>query len=70
MLVPDEKAADLYATQIAPNLKDGDVLMFAHGFNIHYNQIQPPAEVDVIMVAPGTWSHGKKPASEGKGVPL
>ena len=52
MLVPDELAADIYAAQIAPNLKEGNVLMFAHGFNIHFNLIKAPKDVDVIMVAP------------------
>ena len=52
MLVPVELAADIYAAQIAPNLKEGNVLMFAHGFNIHFNLIKAPKDVDVIMVAP------------------
>jgi ketol-acid reductoisomerase len=70
MLVPDEKAANLYETQIAPNLKEGDILMFAHGFNIHYNQIEPPANCDVIMVAPKGPGHTvRSQYLEGKGVP-
>ena len=52
MLVPDELAADIYYAEVAPNMKDGDVLMFAHGFNIHYGFIQPQKNIDVIMVAP------------------
>ena len=52
MLVPDEKQAKLYSESIEPNLKAGDTLMFAHGFNIHYGQITPPDYVDVCMVAP------------------
>jgi len=70
MLVPDEKAADLYKAQIAANLKPGNVLMFAHGFNIHYNQITPPAECDVIMVAPKGPGHTvRSQYQEGRGVP-
>ena len=52
VLIPDEKQADVYKTEIAPNLKPGSALVFAHGFNIHYQQIVPPADVDVFMVAP------------------
>ena len=52
MLVPDEKAADIYYAEVAPNLVEGNMLMFAHGFNIHFNLITPPANVDVAMVAP------------------
>ena len=52
MLVPDELAASIYKNQIAKHMKAGNVLAFAHGFNIHFNQIQPPADVDVIMIAP------------------
>lgn len=52
LLLPDEQQADVYTTQIEPNLRDGNVMMFAHGFNMHFKQIAPPAGVDVIMVAP------------------
>ena len=52
MLVPDEKAADIYEESVAPNLKEGNALMFAHGFNIHFLQITPPKNIDVLMVAP------------------
>lgn len=70
MLVPDEKAADIYAAEVAPNLSEGNALMFAHGFNIHYNQIVPPANVDVIMVAPKGPGHTvRSQYVEGKGVP-
>lgn len=70
MLVPDEKAADIYAAEIAPYLKEGDALMFAHGFNIHFNLIQPPKDVDVIMVAPKGPGHTvRSQYVEGKGVP-
>ena len=52
ILVNDEKQAALYKNDIQPYLKSGAALAFAHGFNIHYNQIVPPADVDVIMIAP------------------
>lgn len=70
MLVPDERAADLYSSEIEPNLKEGNVLMFAHGFNIHYNQIVPPAFCDVVMVAPKGPGHTvRSQYQEGRGVP-
>src|SRR4030042_7133959 len=52
MLVPDEYMADIYRTEIAPNIRKGTYLGFAHGFNIHFGQIVPPADVNVFMVAP------------------
>lgn len=52
MTVPDELAPAIYTESILPNLSEGNVLMFAHGFNIHYAQIAPPADIDVVMVAP------------------
>ncbi len=70
MLVPDELAADIYNAQVAPNMKDGDVLMFAHGFNIHFNLINPAKNIDVIMVAPKGPGHTvRSQYLEGKGVP-
>ena len=70
MLVPDELAADIYNAQIAPNMKEGDVLMFAHGFNIHFNLISPAKNIDVIMVAPKGPGHTVRTQYlEGKGVP-
>ncbi len=70
MLVPDELAADIYNTQVAPYMKDGNVLMFAHGFNIHYGFIQPQKNIDVIMVAPKGPGHTVRTQyQEGKGVP-
>ncbi len=70
MLVPDELAADIYNTQVAPHMKDGDVLMFAHGFNIHFNLITPQKDIDVIMVAPKGPGHTVRTQYlEGKGVP-
>ncbi len=52
MVVPDQTQKVVYEAAVRDNLKDGDMLMFAHGFNIHYSQIVPPANVDVTMVAP------------------
>ena len=70
MLVPDELAADIYNAQVAPYMKEGDVLMFAHGFNIHFNFIQPAKNIDVIMVAPKGPGHTvRSQYLEGKGVP-
>lgn len=70
MLVPDEAAPDIYDESIAPNLKEGNVLMFAHGFNIHFNQIKAPKNVDVIMVAPKGPGHIVRSLyTEGQGVP-
>ena len=70
MLVPDELAAKIYNTQVAKHMKAGDVLCFAHGFNIHYNQIQPAADIDVIMIAPKGPGHTvRSQYVEGRGVP-
>jgi ketol-acid reductoisomerase len=70
ILVPDEKQAKLYKESIEPNLKEGNGLMFAHGFNIHYGQINPPSYVDVFMVAPKGPGHTvRSQYQEGKGVP-
>ncbi|MGM9973316.1 MAG: ketol-acid reductoisomerase [Clostridiaceae bacterium] len=70
MLVPDELAADIYKSQISKHMKEGDVLMFAHGFNIHYQQIIPQENIDVIMVAPKGPGHTvRSQYQEGKGVP-
>jgi ketol-acid reductoisomerase len=70
ILVPDEKQADIYETSIKKNLRAGKVLAFAHGFNIHFQQIQPPADVDVIMIAPKGPGHTvRSEYVEGKGVP-
>ncbi len=70
MLVPDEVAAKIYNNQVAQHMKEGNVLMFAHGFNIHYSQIQPAEYLDVIMVAPKGPGHTvRSQYLEGKGVP-
>jgi len=70
MLVPDQTQAVVYAKEVAPNLKDGAMLMFAHGFNIHFGQIVPPKTIDVTMVAPKGPGHlVRRQFEEGKGVP-
>ena len=70
ILIPDEKQADVYKNEIAPYLKAGDALAFAHGFNIHFQQIIPPADVDVFMVAPKGPGHlVRREFREGLGVP-
>ena len=52
MLTPDELQADIYRDELAPNMKKGAALMFAHGLNVHFNLIEPRADLDVLMVAP------------------
>ena len=70
MLVPDELAPAVYEKDIAPNLAAGNVLMFAHGFNIHYGLVNPPKDVDVTMVAPKGPGHTvRNQFLEGRGVP-
>lgn len=70
ILVNDEYQADLYKEQIAPHLKSGKALAFAHGFNIHYGQIVPAPEIDVFMVAPKAPGHlVRRVYTEGKGTP-
>ncbi len=70
ILLPDERQAQVYREEIAPNLKKGAALFFSHGFNIHYGQIVPPADVDVVMVAPKSPGHlVRRVYTEGFGVP-
>ena len=70
ILLPDERQAAVYKESIAPHLTSGKALMFAHGFNIHYGQIQPPKDVDVLMIAPKGPGHTvRSEYVEGKGVP-
>ncbi len=70
ILVNDETQAKMYKTDIEPNLKSGATLAFAHGFNIHFGQIVPPSDVDVIMVAPKGPGHTvRSEYQEGFGVP-
>ena len=70
ILIPDTKQPAVYHTEIEPHLSDGDILLFAHGFNIHYDEIDPPKGIDTILVAPK--SPGKMVRTEylaGRGVP-
>ena len=70
ILIPDEIQAVVYKNEIEPNLRDGQTLMFSHGFNIHYGFIDPPKNVDVIMVAPKAPGHTvRSEYLAGKGVP-
>ncbi|MBE0521982.1 MAG: ketol-acid reductoisomerase [Candidatus Methanoperedenaceae archaeon] len=70
MLIPDEIQRDVYEKEIAPHLKKGKTLCFSHGFNIHFNQIVPPKDIDVIMVAPkGPGFLVRRTYTEGAGVP-
>ena len=70
ILINDERQADLYKESIAPNLSAGKTLAFAHGFNIHFGQIVPPADVDVIMIAPKGPGHTVRSEYQiGRGVP-
>lgn len=70
ILIHDTIQADVYAEHIAPNLKDGAMLMFAHGFNIHFGQIKPPPTVDVTMVAPKSPGHRVREVfKDGAGTP-
>ena len=70
ILINDEKQAKMYKESIAPNLEPGNMLMFAHGFAIHFGQIIPPKDVDVVMIAPKGPGHTvRSQYLEGKGVP-
>ena len=70
ILVPDTIQVSVFENDIRPNLKAGNVIAFAHGFNIHYNQIEPPTDVDVIMIAPKGPGHlVRRVFKEGQGVP-
>ena len=70
VLVPDPKQRDLYTTEIAPNLKPGDSLVFGHGFSIRFGFIKPPSNVDVFLVAPKGPGHiVRREFAAGRGVP-
>lgn len=70
ILINDEKQATMYKNDIEPNLEAGNMLMFAHGFNIHFGCIVPPKDVDVTMIAPKGPGHTvRSEYEEGKGVP-
>jgi len=70
MLCPDMAQPELYAEAVAPNLKDNSALLFAHGFNVHYNEIQPGKNLDVVLIAPkGPGALVRRQYEEGRGVP-
>jgi len=70
ILLPDENIAEVYKNNVEPNIKQGAVLAFAHGFNVHYGQVVPRADLDVIMVAPKAPGHTvRNTYKQGGGVP-
>jgi ketol-acid reductoisomerase len=70
MLLPDEKIAEVYRTEVEPNARNGATLGFAHGFNIHYGQVSPRSDLDVMMVAPKAPGHTVRSTyAAGGGVP-
>ena len=70
MLLPDEQIADVYAKEVHANIKQGAALAFAHGFNVHYGQVIPRADLDVIMIAPKAPGHTVRSTyAQGGGVP-
>ncbi len=70
ILLPDQVQAAVYENEIKPNLKAGNALLFAHGFNIHFGQIEPPKDVDVFLIAPKGPGHlVRRTFVEGGGVP-
>ena len=70
MLIPDEQQAKIYNQYIKPHMTAGKALSFSHGFNIHFGQIVPPADVDVFMAAPKSPGHSfRKAVQQGQGVP-
>ena len=70
MLLPDENIPDVYKNHVAPHIKQGATLAFAHGFNVHYNQVVPRADLDVIMIAPKGPGHTvRSEYLKGGGVP-
>ena len=71
MLMPDEHIAKVYREDVAPNIKKGATLAFAHGFNIHYGQVVPREDLDVVMVAPKAPGHTVRGTyAQGGGVPM
>ena len=70
VLLPDEKHGEVYREQIADGISPGNTLLFGHGFSIHYDEVQPPAEVDVALIAPKGPGHlVRRQYLEGSGVP-
>ena len=71
MLMPDEHIAATYKTEVEPNIKKGATLAFAHGFNVHYGQVSPRADLDVVMIAPKAPGHTVRSTyAAGGGVPM
>jgi len=70
ILLPDEVQKTVYKNEIEPNLEEGNTVAFAHGFNIHFGQVVPPSNVDVVMVAPKGPGHlVRRTYEQGEGVP-
>ena len=70
MLVPDQIMGEIYRSNVEPHLEAGDTLMFAHGFNIHFGEIEAPEDVDIVMVAPKGPGHlVRRTYTEDSGVP-
>ncbi len=71
MLMPDESIGEVYRNEVEPNIKKGATLAFAHGFNVHYGQVVPRADLDVVMVAPKAPGHTVRGTyAQGGGVPM
>jgi ketol-acid reductoisomerase len=71
MLMPDEHIAATYKSDVEPNIKQGATLAFAHGFNIHYHQVAPRGDLDVVMIAPKAPGHTVRSTyAQGGGVPM
>src|SRR3979409_2188145 len=71
MLMPDESIGAVYKDDVEPNIKKGATLAFAHGFNIHYGQVMPRADLDVVMIAPKAPGHTVRSTyAQGGGVPM
>src|SRR5918997_4123549 len=70
VLLPDEKHGDVWREQIADGIAPGNLLLFGHGFSVHYGEVEPPAEVDVALIAPKGPGHlVRRQYREGSGVP-
>ncbi len=71
LLMPDEQIASVYKAEVEPNIRKGAALAFAHGFNIHYGQVVPRADLDVVMIAPKAPGHTVRATyTQGGGVPM
>src|SRR5471030_495764 len=71
MLLPDEQIAEVYKNEVHDNAKEGAALAFAHGFNVHYGQVLPREDLDVVMIAPKAPGHTVRSTyAQGGGVPM